>query len=313
MSIYLLLWGFGIMRFLLSACILIMFSFPAAAQNHNQYCDNASSTAAFQACVKRHHAAAQETLNTVYEELAVTLDAENVSVLRDLQNEWLAYRDNECAWESSRVEEEALIKVYEISCQARMTDDRIALLKTALGNSDAEGRSELYGFPRWMNALASDYPDVYWRFGERERIDLNCDGAEEIVMIGAAISRVKTLEVSAEMMEEGVQGRTPQAMDIAVAVTENPPSGRPKTQLFRLPITETLDGPHLCDTKAQIKNISEKIETEDTKGAASCGNKIEINAKTCAPVILEWTGKDYAVRFKNPPVDLETTEEQNNQ
>jgi uncharacterized protein YecT (DUF1311 family) len=291
------------MRIIFPFFILVLFcaAFPFAvqAQSHNVYCDKANSTAAFQSCVKRHYAAAQKDLNAAYDELSADMPAEEMDKLRELQNAWLAYRDNECAWEASRIEDGPLVKIYELSCQAQMTEARTALLLTTAGNSEAAGQVELSGFPRWMNALTSDYPDVFWRFGQRKRLDLNCDGAEEIVMVGAAVSRMKKLEAQAVSDDAG---RTPQAMDVVIAVTGNPPTGRPQSQIFRLPITDTLEGPSLCDAKISLR----QIEEEPAEESESCHQKIEISSKNCDPVFLSWTGKDYALTSSVAKTD-ETT------
>ena len=260
----------------LSAFLFLLLLFPAQAQafasGHIAYCDEADSTAALQDCVNKHHTAAQTQLNKVYETLIASLEGESVEKLRELQAKWISYRDDECSWEASRVETDSLVKIYELSCEARMTEDRANLLEAAYSNEDREQQSELSGFPRWMNALTSDYPDVFWRFGERKRIDLNCNGDDEVVMVGAAISRVKVLEASADTMEQDEQGRTPHGLDVVVAITESSRTGRPKSQLFRLPISQTLDGPSLCSDNVALMSIfPEETETvPEAEGAEGC-------------------------------------------
>ncbi|MEM6781761.1 MAG: lysozyme inhibitor LprI family protein [Pseudomonadota bacterium] len=291
------------MRFLFLFVLMLLVSSNASAEisAHIAYCDEADSTAALQDCVNKHHASAQERLNTAYEKVTAELEEEDLNILRDIQAQWIAYRDAECAWESSRVETEGLMKIYELSCEARMTEDRAALLEATYDNEDQDNQSELSGFPRWMNALTEDHPDVFWRFGERERLDLNCDGNEDVVMLGAAVSRVQKLEVSETEMQEDEQGRTPHAMDVVVSITENPPTGRPTSQLFRLPITETLDGPSLCSEKVSLAVITkeneeaELAEGEEVEEVLTCNQHIEIQAKQCDPVTLSWSGKDYVL------------------
>lgn len=297
------------MRF--SVLLLLLFLLPspvhAFADGHIAYCDGADSTAALQDCVNKHHAAAQKKLNSVYEELIASLEGEAVEKLRELQATWLAYRDAECDWEASRVETDGLIKIYELSCEARMTIDRAELLEAIYKNEEKEMQAELSGFPRWMNALTTDYPDVFWRFGERKRIDLNCNGDEEVVMIGAAVSRIKVLEAAEDAMEKDEKGRTPHALDVVVAITESTRTGRPKSQLFRLPITQTLDGPSLCSDNVSLVNIvpeakAEKVSADETQGEEAsaeevpvCENKVAVQAKNCLPVFLSWSGKDYTL------------------
>ncbi len=308
----------------LSVLLLLLFFLPspahAFADGHIAYCDEADSTAALQDCVNKHHAAAQNKLNQIYEELIASLEGEAVEKLRELQATWLEYRDAECEWEASRVETDGLIKIYELSCEARMTIDRAELLEAIYKNEDTEKQAELSGFPRWMNALTSDYPDVFWRFGERKRMDLNCNGDEEVIMVGAAVSRIKVLEAADDTMEKDEKGRTPHALDVVVAITENTRTGRPKSQLFRLPITQTLNGPSLCsdnvslvsilpDAKAE-KPADEEAQTEDANAKEEtpvCENKIAVQAKNCLPVFLSWSGKDYVLSV---PAEEEPQENQ---
>lgn len=297
------------MRFL-SLFILTLLCAPTASANqssHIAYCDEADSTAALQDCVNKHYTSAQDRLNAAYEAVTAELEEDDLNILRDIQAQWVAYRDAECAWESSRVETEGLMKIYELSCETRMTEDRIALLEATYDKKDQSNQTELSGFPRWMNALTEDYPDVFWRFGERERLDLNCDGNEDVVMLGAAVSRVQTLEVAETEMESDEQGRTPHALDVVVSITENPPTGRPKSQLFRLPITETLDGPSLCSDKVSLAIIIQEQETIEEAAEPDekmvCNQHIEIQAKQCEPVTLSWSGKDYMLNAHNEKSD----------
>ena len=299
------------MRFLL-AFILLSFPSVSFAQAHIAYCDMAASTAALQKCVKKHNDSAQARLNKTYEELTAEVQDDEASLekLRELQQTWIMYRDNECAWESSRVETESLVKIYELSCKTRMTEDRADLLEATYKNEDAEEQGELSGFPRWMNVLSDDYPDVFWQFGERVRVDLNCDDNEDVVMLGTAVSRIKTLEASDAEMDKDQPGRTPHALDIVVAVTESPPTGRPKGQVFRLPVTETLDGPGLCSYKANLKVLEMPVKDVgegETPGEEdlSCSSKVEISAKNCAPVLLSWSGKDFTLSTPEAPEDVQ--------
>lgn len=295
--------------------IMMLLSAPvfAEAQGHIAYCDDASSTAALQNCVNRHHTAAQERLNKVYETLSATLDEEAQGTLRELQASWLEYRDAECDWEAGRVETEGLKKIYELSCETLMTENRASLLEATYKNEDEGKQADLAGFPRWMNALTEDHPDVFWRFGERERLDLNCDGTEDVVMLGAGVSRIKVLEGSEAAMEEGESGRTPHALDVVVAITENLPTGRPKSQLFRLPITQSLEGPSLCTDKVSLKQITLDLPEDTTEEDASegqseaandqpvCMHQVQILGKQCKPVTLSWSGKDYILSMESEP------------
>lgn len=272
----------------------------AEASGHIAYCDGASSTAALQKCVNKHHADAQEKLNIVYETVSATLEDEDLQVLRNIQSMWISYRDAECAWESSRIENSSLVKLYELSCMTLMTEDRIDLLQSTYANEDSSKLSDLSGFPRWMNAMSEDHPDVLWRFGERQRTDLNCDGTEDIIMVGAAVSRMQKLENDSE---DG-QGRTPHGLDVVVGIAENTSTGRPKSQLFRLPITQSMNGPGLCSEKVTLRSYmaEQPAPLESTEAGAEpeaapemCLQRVAIQAKNCDSVTLSWSGKDFVL------------------
>lgn len=298
--------------FTFTLVLLTVFCFgkQAAAQIHTGYCDHAESTAAVQSCLNSHLSDAQKRLNKVYEKLTGTLEGEPLEKLKELQASWLEYRDNECEWEAAQPEAQALQRVYELSCMARVTEDRADLLAVALADNEHVGEQRQFGsFPRWMNALSKDYPDVFWNYGKRTRADLDCDGEDEMVMSGVALSRVKTLEVSEDEMQEDKEGRSPHGLDVVIAIAENPATGRPQAQLFRFPVTKTLDGPNLCAANVALSVYERDIEpsageegevngesnkAEDEKEEI-CLSALKISDKQCEPVSLYWSGKDYAL------------------
>ena len=87
------------MRFFIFFLLLSFVSFPvfeASAQGHSQYCSQADSTAAIQKCLKRHLDSAQNRLNKIYTSLSDGLEGEQKEELKELQKNWLRYRDAEC-------------------------------------------------------------------------------------------------------------------------------------------------------------------------------------------------------------------------
>ena len=79
-------------------------------------------------------------------------------------------------WESTQTESAPLKRINEMSCMARLTDDRTDILTVIYDETSlVGGRKEFGSFPRWMNVVSSDYPQAGWQYGKRQSFDLNCD------------------------------------------------------------------------------------------------------------------------------------------
>ena len=89
---------------LLVGFVVLLSAGQANAQGHGGFCEKADSTAATQACLKRHLDSAQRRLNMVYQKLSGQLEDEDKTSLEELQQSWIAYRDAECEWESTQSE-----------------------------------------------------------------------------------------------------------------------------------------------------------------------------------------------------------------
>ena len=163
---------------LLFVCVLAFsasYNGPAYSQRHTGYCDQAASTADALDCVNRHNKDTQEILSTVFKEIIDGQEGEVKAKLSEAQKNWIIYRDAQCQWEAGLSETPSLRRVYELSCLTDMTERRIKLLESVKMQ------------PRWMNALAHDYPDIYWRYGEWQSADLNCDEEDEQIMTGLSV------------------------------------------------------------------------------------------------------------------------------
>ena len=227
---------------------------------HAKYCGEAESTATLQNCVKDHHAEAQARLNSVYEDLSKNLDDSDQDHVRAIQKRWIEYRDAECTWEAGRAQEEPLQKIAQLSCEARMTEDRADLMSASLLKEESPlQKSELSGFPRWMNALSKDNPNIFWRFGQRLRGDLNCDESEDI-----AISGIKVMN-----------GTT-----YVLAIVNNQAAGRPSYDVF-----EFEAGAEDC------KPGKSSLALSNPYHEGSCHRDLEFNPDGCATHIIR-AGQD---------------------
>lgn len=280
--------------------VMLVFAFlhnVALAQDHAQYCDKADSSAAMMECVKSHHEAAQNALNKAYEALSTDLNSEALKMLQTLQSQWLSYRDAECRWERERTESEALKQLYLLSCEARLSQNRADILQANFENDQSRDPIAFSGFPRWMNALSKDYTDVFWRVGGRERIDLNCDGQDEIVMAGTALAPQK---IDADDVDQDDSNKTiyePYAMDGVLAVITNPDkTGRPDAQIFRIPVGENGDNISVCSPILTI--LPHKAGENQTGGeetSQACSAHIVVKNRSCPKLELRWIEKDYAI------------------
>jgi len=269
---------------------VLLFPALAGAQGHNTYCNMADSTAATQSCLKKHLDAAQQRLNKIYNNLETKLESdEKKQELKALQTLWLEYRDAECAWESEQTETASLKRINELSCMARVTDDRADLLTVIVMDDDLDGAVREYGsFTRWMNVLAKDYPLVYWDYGKRFAEDLNCDNEPEQIMSGLKIKE------DADRVSQ----------EVIIAVMQYPATGRPKPTIFRFNVSNESPEDSVCQRQISLK----KGENEKEEGDETCTTFLEIKHGSCESRKINWDGKSF--ELEPLPVPDEEIEEE---
>lgn len=283
-------------KFLSVLGVLSFLSFPALAQGHSAFCERVDSTAASQGCLKRHLDSAQKRLNKVYKSLSVHLKGDKLQELQDLQAIWLVYRDAECMWEVERSETTSLKKINELSCMARVTEDRVNLLTIAYADGDQERATHEYGaFPRWMNVLSKDQSGTYWNYGNRSHFDLDCDGEEEYVMQGVVTSLSKVEKTPYSLYKK----------DVVVAIAQNPPIGRPVVEIFKFNVGGEDKNMSVCSDNISIefdqKTPIEKKNSEesDSESPKKCLSFLKVKNKGCAPKIISWTGKKFVLEVED--------------
>ncbi len=325
------------MRFLalfLFSCLVSFFPVYAQAQGHSSFCGKIDSTAASQECLKKHLESAQKRLNEVYQKLAGSLEGEKLAELKDLQKTWLLYRDSECMWEAARPETPSLKRVNELSCMARVTEDRADLLTIAYGEGgDINTQHEFGSFPRWMNVVTKDVPDIFWQYGRRASYDLTCDGREEHVMLGISTSPLaeedKTepqksdLEEIKKTSDKGsAESEVPElkielkvepklryfSQEITIAIAQDVPVGRPKVQVFTFPVMDAARDDVFCqgdvsfyfeervppkEQNTSMKESAEEGVKSDVK--EECRAVLRVNDKECSVKNIIWTGKEFAL------------------
>lgn len=267
--------------FLLTTILAISVYGPAAdAQSaHSLYCQGIDSTAAVQTCLKRHRDDAQRDLNKIYDVMTSTLEGEDLEKLKEIHEIWLAYRDAECTWEAERTANKSLRQINKMSCLARMTEARTDLLRTAhLDDTGSDAQRQFSAFPRWMNALAKDQPEIFWDFGGRLSGDLNCDGQDDLMMSGILLK-------SGMRHQEG--GTLEHSASYYVAISDNPPTGRPQAQILKFEVGDA----NIC---ALPVKMSFTADTDKEK----CDSKLILQSAGCDPAMIVLTDKSYGLYTK---------------
>ncbi|MCB1562534.1 MAG: DUF1311 domain-containing protein [Alphaproteobacteria bacterium] len=267
------------------------------------------------ACAKKRYEDAQNALDGIFEQGLSGLDFADTQLYRAAQKGWVAYRDRECAWQARLADSESLKRIEELSCLKTVTERRTAALQAAL---DAQKGKETVptgttapeseGTPLWMNVLAGENPDIYWRYGDRLEADLNCDGVTEHIMAGLKIA----------------SGKSDTEQDQAVAfigIAESPLIGRPRTYVIEPSIAQThassgnpdvdaQDTPHTekeplrsCGTTLLLK-ISERpaLDIKDTHDAEIqeteqpfCAAALLFTRPHCPSAVIYWNGNGFEV------------------
>jgi len=295
---------------LFTIVLLLSFSgFGGALKVHAQEgellgCDRALSTSGLQSCLKKRLEQSQSRLQKAYDALDKKFDDdENRAELKDLQQTWLRYRDQECMWESEQAALAGLKNIHELSCMVRVTNDRVDLLEITYMDIDPDIARDYADTSRWKNLINTKYSDVFWDLENQQEADLNCNDADEIILTGVAFSKVKGIEKEGVPLYEQEQ---------VLAVIQNPAIGTAEATTFNFKSSkdeETLkDNSVLCDSKLKIEvsaPVKEEV-TEDNK-EKSCDAKITIVQSKCDDKIIEWDGKNFSLL---EPVLEETDEKE---
>lgn len=296
------------LKFICFLCLLLLMPTHVQAQGHGGFCDQADSTAATQDCLKRHLKSAQNRLNKIYKKLGDELEAEKLTELQDLQKSWLAYRDAECMWEAERSATPSLKRVNELSCMARVTEDRADILMIAHADGDQENSRREYGsFPRWMNVLTKDNPGVFWNYGHRPSYDLDCDDEDEHVMTGVITSAQKTEKTEDEDNKEQNFSQT-----VVVAVVQDPAIGRPAANIFKFPVMLEDGSNSVCHGSVTVdfgqkkeEKVAEGEGSEQSKELKTCQSYLSVKSKGCDPKTIIWTGKNFVLEVEEEPEEKE--------
>ena len=293
------------MRIYLYCFLLLSLVWPSSIALANEDCQTASTSADVMRCLTHNHEKAQETLNQVFRALSTKKSGEALKDIETLQKLWIEYRDQECAAEVEALSTEALKRIEGLKCQARLTRERITAIQRTVASetgSPTLGEPPNAQQPRWINALAEQYQDVYWQYGGTHNGDLDCDGDDEFVLSGIVFNE----EVS--------------DYETVLAISENPHTGKPQNTLLNL-ITgvakiseQSPDGQLRCSGVVVFSFNAEEQPAEeevaaDSEGEADpvepvvvaegCNKRLVVERKIrdqgaqCPPVTVYWNGENY--------------------
>jgi len=116
--------------------MLLAFFAPMALADENspaysQCMDNASSTVAMSSCIQAETQLQDQRLNRVYKQLTSKLQAAQQKSLRDVQRQWIAYRDANCKFHV-QASGGTLAQLEGGMCVLDMTRERAAELERVL-------------------------------------------------------------------------------------------------------------------------------------------------------------------------------------
>ena len=126
---------------LIVLCILFssVFAPMAWAAAPMDVCELGENTADHIACMKKRYDEAQAALNKIYDRSVRGYEADESTVdLQRAQQDWLAYRDQECARQVEAEETQSLKRVKGLSCSAALTMQRVDILESQLKDHEKD-------------------------------------------------------------------------------------------------------------------------------------------------------------------------------
>jgi uncharacterized protein YecT (DUF1311 family) len=102
------------------------------ALSQTDRCESPQTQAEMNVCAAQEFRRTDARLNTVYQKLVKTLDANRRVKLRAAQRAWLAYRDAQCDFEASASEGGSMQPLELASCKSNATKERIAQFQQEL-------------------------------------------------------------------------------------------------------------------------------------------------------------------------------------
>lgn len=170
------------------AAISAHISSPAAAQEFFGSCDQITNDVEAMECVRSHKDKILDQLNILYDDLSASLDAPALEKLRDAQTHWVQYRTQQCAMEGELAKQDSLKTLYRLECIEQLTQSRYNHL-SRLYNWNNDNQPRQFGeYPKWINILERNYPQIFWDLKSAQEFDINCDGSDEYIIAGVDVA-----------------------------------------------------------------------------------------------------------------------------
>lgn len=269
--------------------------------DHARFCKGVTGAAETLDCIRKDLAFQEEQLNTHYKRLFDTLDSEQTATLAALQQKWITYKDEHCAWEKQWGEGQYLSHLYEASCLAKETEHRAGRLARALNAADEKAPSEFSDAPRWINTLTQhDEKNIFWNFTTRQSFDLNCDDIDDHLLQGLEqgneengtatfLALLNTTKTSAASLQKvSLPHASCQGIPTITAVDPSPEQNLSLEEgaLKRKPEQKT------------TPNTNEESTAED--GKKQCIRHLRFSQPTCPEISLTWQPEtqNYTVQFQ---------------
>ncbi|MEM9804874.1 MAG: lysozyme inhibitor LprI family protein [Cyanobacteria bacterium P01_D01_bin.56] len=105
---------------------------PSPVPLAKQDCGALETQQAMNQCVADNYAVADQQLNEVYQQVRQKLNESAQQQLMDAEEQWISFRDAQCAFESKYFEGGSIASLIQSSCLEQLTDNRIAELKQSV-------------------------------------------------------------------------------------------------------------------------------------------------------------------------------------
>lgn len=291
------------MRIITTLCFATLCLLPVTTHAYSDNvseCKKAKSTSGVQLCLRKQLEHAQTRLTEAYKAIDEKFDTkEQRDELKELQQTWLRYRDQECMWEADQATAPGLKGVNELSCMVRVSNNRADLLEISYMDIDPEVTRAYANTSRWKNLLNEDFRKTMWNIDQAEMIDLTCDGTSEIIVQGIKYNETEMYEIANQPLFDKQE---------VIAIIHNPDIGSAKAQVFKFDVFDEVNenAPQtlICDSKVKLSFDVNEVLTENNPEVKSCDSKITMSLSGCDNRTIIWDQKEFKL------VDRETPKEE---
>jgi|GEM_PF-2778215 len=261
------------MRLFILFLFTILFVAPSPATAARDDCLRAEQSAQVRICLAQIYEDAAGALQDTFVALQKSGDVDT-DALQAAQQSWINYRDMQCALETAQIENESLKAIQGLSCLNDLTHSRTAHLEKQATDLGAGVHERLENVPRWMNALAADHPDVFWRYGAVTQGDLDCDGVIDDIVLG-------------------LQSDNAASAQVKVAIAQSADTGRPSVSVLSFPLKDAQENAQenaqasgrVCSAAVRMNFVS-GITAPPNKPDAAAGSSAQESAHCGARLVL---------------------------